>query len=1447
MKRFHPLLASTFSAFLTFSVASQSANTDENLATIAEQYRQLAEQGDMKAQSQLGYLYYVGEGVVQSYTEAVNWYRKAATQGDKDAQYNLAVAYAFGEGTEQDLAQAAMWYRRAAEQGHMISQYSLALSYLYGDGVEQDTSEAALWFTRAAEQGYTRAQVHLGSMYHTGDGVEQDYAQAIQWYRKAADRGDATAQYNLGSLYRSGKGVDQNLPQAIRWFRLAADQGYAAAQSELSSLERTSGRIAQAASPQIRPGSSDTATLPKVEETTHSTIEQANASLNTAVEKPEFEPEEDKPSLLSSILAKPAAKADSATDVLPTYKNPAAQMLGVTAPAEKEESTEQYAAITPAPEVDEPEANESEVNEDGVSSTENTANEKTGFFSSLFGKKKTAEPETKTLDSLASNDDVVEDVSVTETAPVASVESTTQSIETTANQVIAEESAVEQVALVEPEAEIVSENESAGISEKIVELESQQAEIVAAENIVEATAIEEEKTVALDTETKTPAPKKKGFFSRLFTSPEPKTNEVTTDNLSVANSESNSIVSADVAEDDEGIITEPETKPAIEAAPIVAVESVSLTSTEASVEIDKNESNVSIAETLAEEPVVEEDNAVGLEPEITPEPEKKGFFSRLFGSKKEAEVAEDTALENVEFDVTQKQTETESLVKDAEELAVATPKPAIATDASLEQQSITLFSEETDIDDAASSEEALAQTTDAALENSATDNKSPGFFSQLFGTPETTTTTTEGEKNTEADTEALLEDEIILADTATPADDSAAKLEQAHQALEAEEYIEAMSIFEPLAIAGNTDAQFQMASIYYLGSGVGQDFNRAFDWYRRAAEQGEADAQYSLGNMYLLGEGVTADNALAQQWYEKAAAQGHESAHNNLEKIKRLIAATSPDASSAPVVSSVEENIQETEITPVATVEEDTNSETQETKLSKEAEAPKEEKRGFLSRLFGSDKKPEEKTEEKIDEAIPLSVASLSNPEEIEEHNIAKDVAESVYTSASTEPAVQSSDDVISTEVISYAAGTEPANNALGFQPLESQSLPEANPPSDVEAIAVNTEESVNESVRPAKTQPEDFSFFDQLFSDEEVTRTELGLEEAVKRLVTDDEVTESIAENSITEPEPETTAVTVATPNESVVVTDEAEPELSSSAEIASDASIDTVEQDSDSAESTMTNLQTLAVQGDASAQYQLGNRYYAGTDVKQDYDQAFLWYRRAAQQGDMESQFKLGNMYLMGEGVSQSDIEAATWYKLAADQGHTSASHNYDNLQRILQIPGERIDATKEAVAPQLVQVDEEVEAPAEFVETAEDIYQNAMAYAFGDGHEKNSQKAFELFRSAAEQGHAPAQYRLALAYAYGEGTPVDQELAVDWYQKSAKQNYTIAQRNLAAMYLQGKGVSQDKIKALAWYDIVASKGNVMDIQRRDRLQSELDNSSLEASKQLSAKLLSEVSSIN
>lgn len=200
--------------------------------------RQQAEQGDARAQTELGYRYHTGEDVERDFEAAVQWYLRAAEQGQADAQYNLGVAYAFGEGVERDLQQATAWYRRAAEQGHKVAAFSLGLAYLYGDGVDRDTAQAANWFHQAAEQGYIRAQVHLASLYHAGDGIAQDYEQAAYWYRQAAEHGDVTAQYNLGNLYLTGRGIGKDREKARYWFRQAADQGYALAQTALERLEQ---------------------------------------------------------------------------------------------------------------------------------------------------------------------------------------------------------------------------------------------------------------------------------------------------------------------------------------------------------------------------------------------------------------------------------------------------------------------------------------------------------------------------------------------------------------------------------------------------------------------------------------------------------------------------------------------------------------------------------------------------------------------------------------------------------------------------------------------------------------------------------------------------------------------------------------------------------------------------------------------------------------------------------------------------------------------------------------------------------------------------------------------------------------------------------------------------------------------------------------------------------
>ena len=51
------------------------------------------------------------------------------------------------------------------------------------------------------------------------------------------------------------------------------------------------------------------------------------------------------------------------------------------------------------------------------------------------------------------------------------------------------------------------------------------------------------------------------------------------------------------------------------------------------------------------------------------------------------------------------------------------------------------------------------------------------------------------------------------------------------------------------AEAGDPDAELRLASMYYRGEGMEQDYREAAKWYRKAAEQGNAEAQYRLGEI----------------------------------------------------------------------------------------------------------------------------------------------------------------------------------------------------------------------------------------------------------------------------------------------------------------------------------------------------------------------------------------------------------------------------------------------------------------------------------------------------------------------------------------------------------------------------------------------------------------------
>jgi hypothetical protein len=118
---------------------------------------------------------------------------------------------------------------------------------------------------------------------------------------------------------------------------------------------------------------------------------------------------------------------------------------------------------------------------------------------------------------------------------------------------------------------------------------------------------------------------------------------------------------------------------------------------------------------------------------------------------------------------------------------------------------------------------------------------------------------------------------------------------------------------------------------------------------------------------------------------------------------------------------------------------------------------------------------------------------------------------------------------------------------------------------------------------------------------------------------------------------------------------------------------------------------------QRDAWTQNNLGDLYYYGYGVAQDYKAAAQWYRKAAEQGSAAGQCNLGFMYISGYGVAKDYSKAAEWYRKAAEQGNADGQNNL------------------------------------------------GIMYENGYGVTKDRQKAMEWYGKAVEQGHYGAQQTL------------------------------------------------------------------------------------------------------
>jgi tetratricopeptide repeat protein len=209
-----------------------------------------AEQGDPKAQYELGEAYYYGKGVLQSYSKAKYWREKAAFQGEFYAYSNKEtetpnalrkkVMQEYGKTVETEEARRELIAHiyttpintinlNATEQSDAETQYLLALAYLKGEGIEQSYEKAKYWLEKAAKQQHPKAQTLL-SIYQEGN--------ILHLYIEMAKKGDGESLFNIGFAYHEGEGVEQSYYKAAYWLDEASysEERHKKAQSMVGAL-----------------------------------------------------------------------------------------------------------------------------------------------------------------------------------------------------------------------------------------------------------------------------------------------------------------------------------------------------------------------------------------------------------------------------------------------------------------------------------------------------------------------------------------------------------------------------------------------------------------------------------------------------------------------------------------------------------------------------------------------------------------------------------------------------------------------------------------------------------------------------------------------------------------------------------------------------------------------------------------------------------------------------------------------------------------------------------------------------------------------------------------------------------------------------------------------------------------------------------------------------------
>ena len=238
-----------------------------------------------------------------------------------------------------------------------------------------------------------------------------------------------------------------------------------------------------------------------------------------------------------------------------------------------------------------------------------------------------------------------------------------------------------------------------------------------------------------------------------------------------------------------------------------------------------------------------------------------------------------------------------------------------------------------------------------------------------------------------------------------------------------------------------------------------------------------------------------------------------------------------------------------------------------------------------------------------------------------------------------------------------------------------------------------------------------------------------------------------------------------------------------------------------SSSTTSTDSSQASASVRVDSSAQklFEKGQNY----EGKEDYENAYLCYKKAAEQGYAPAMGSLGYVLLEGEGVEQDEEKALKWLRKGSNMNDGYSQYLLGNLY-VYGRAGLEED------------YDEALKLYRKAIEKGETgpLNQLCRMYCLGLGVEVDDDEAIKWgmkwYKKGAYEMDSGCMLQIGYLYDDDGGLPVNYQESVRWYRKAVDNDSDEGLYCLAWMYYYGHGVAEDEDKCYELMRQAADMGN-------------------------------------